>query len=61
MTDLDEITESTEIQRRETQKWARSMSETSSDRPTATSVAAGGKRVYTIEDAIELIGGFGAF
>ena len=61
MTDLDEIDETTELQRRETQKWARSMSETSSDRATATSVAALGKKVYSIEDAIELIGGFGAF
>ena len=61
MTDLDEINETTELQRRETQKWARSMSESSNERPTATSAAGDGRRVYSIEDALELIGGFGAF
>ena len=37
------------------------MSEYSAERPAATSVASGGKKVYTVEDALELIGGFGAF
>ena len=37
------------------------MSEHSAERATATTVASGGKKVYNIEDALELIGGFGAF
>ena len=67
MTDLDEqlaehLDETTEIQRRETQKWARSISEHSREGRTSTTTGEGnGKKVYSIEDAIELGGGFGRF
>ena len=60
MVDFDEINEHTELQRKETLKWARSMSEHSQERP-GEERAGGGKKVYSIEAALELIGGFGRF
>ena len=41
MVDFDEINEHTELQRKETLKWARSMSEHSRERPTEA-LAGGG-------------------
>ena len=60
MVDLDDINETTEIQRKETLKWARSMSEHSQEKLGAEA-AEDYKKVYSIESALELIGGFGSF
>ena len=56
MADQDSIDENTEVHRKETLKWARSMSEHSNS---TSNTASTDKKVYSIESALELIGGFG--